>query len=119
LADLKAKFYETVKHDKIKFHDEDAEDPDWMIFQAYTLLIVAASEIENGVDNLWKRGKGMGGATTRTLAGSCLKIHSRHSHPEHISIGLKRSIGLKTSVTSPGMYFFLLSISSMAIEGIS
>jgi hypothetical protein len=60
LADPKAKFYETVNHDKITFHDEDAEDPDWKIHQAYTLLIAAASEIENGVENMWKRGKGMG-----------------------------------------------------------
>jgi hypothetical protein len=56
----KTDFYETVQHDKIKFHDEDAEDPDWEIHQAYTLLIAAASEIENGVENMWKRGKGMG-----------------------------------------------------------
>jgi hypothetical protein len=27
LEDPKAKFYETVKHNNIKFHDEDAEDP--------------------------------------------------------------------------------------------
>jgi hypothetical protein len=60
LADPKAEFYETVIHDKITFHDEDAEDPDWKIRQAYTLLIAAASKIENGVGNLWKRGKGMG-----------------------------------------------------------
>jgi hypothetical protein len=60
-----------------------------------------------------------GGATTQTLASSCLKIHSRHSIPEHISVGLKRSIGIKTSVTLPGMYFFLLSRSSMDVEGSS
>jgi hypothetical protein len=60
LADPKAEFYETFKHDKITFHDEDADDPDWEIRQAYTLLIAAASEIENGVENLWKRRKGMG-----------------------------------------------------------
>jgi hypothetical protein len=60
LADTKAEFYETVKHDKITFHDEDAEDPNCEIRQAYTLLIAVASEIHNGVDNLWKRGKVMG-----------------------------------------------------------
>jgi hypothetical protein len=60
LADPKAEFYETVKHHKIRFHDEDAEDPDWKICQAYKLLIAAAAEIENAVEKLWKRGKGMG-----------------------------------------------------------
>jgi hypothetical protein len=59
-ADQKDEFYEIVKNDKIKFHDEDAEDPDWNICQAYTLLIAASSEIENGVENLWKRAKVMG-----------------------------------------------------------
>jgi hypothetical protein len=120
-ADPKAEFYETVKHDKLKFHDEDAEDPDWKTRQAYTILIAAASEIENGFDNMWKRGKGMGwrDVTAHTLAGSCLKIHSRHSSPEHIYVGLKRSIGIKKSMTLPGMYFFLLSSSLIAVEGSS
>jgi hypothetical protein len=60
LADPKTEFHEIFKHDKIKFHDEDAENPDWNIHQAYTLLIAAASDIENGVENMWKCGKGMG-----------------------------------------------------------
>jgi hypothetical protein len=44
----------------IKFHDEDAEYPDRNICQSYTLLIAVASNIKNGVDNLWNRGKVMG-----------------------------------------------------------
>jgi hypothetical protein len=43
----KVEFYETFKHDKTKFHDEDADDSGWKIFQCYKLLIAAASEIEN------------------------------------------------------------------------
>jgi hypothetical protein len=58
-----------------------------------------------------------GSATTQTLAGSCLKMNSRHSSLEHISVGLKRIIGLTTSVTLPQMYFFLLSSSSIDVEG--
>jgi hypothetical protein len=45
-----------VKHYRIVFHDPDDDDPDWQVRQCYTLLISAASEIENGVENLWKRG---------------------------------------------------------------
>jgi hypothetical protein len=51
-----ADFYETVKHDRIVFHDPDDDDPDWQVRQCYTLLIAAASEIGNGVKNLWNRG---------------------------------------------------------------
>jgi hypothetical protein len=55
-ADHRSPFHSTVTNDKIKFKDPEAEDPDWQVKQAYTLLIAAASEIENGVENLWKRG---------------------------------------------------------------
>ena len=46
----------TVKNDKIKFHDENAEDPDWIVKQCYLLMLAAATENEVGVDNLWKKG---------------------------------------------------------------
>jgi hypothetical protein len=52
--------YETVKHNRIVFHDPDDDDLDWRVPQCYTLLIAAASEIENGVENLWKRGPANG-----------------------------------------------------------
>jgi hypothetical protein len=57
LADERVEFHSTFVNESIIFHDEDAEDPDWKINQCYTLLIVAASEMEMGVDNLWKKGK--------------------------------------------------------------
>jgi hypothetical protein len=40
----------------MQFHDSEAEDPDWMVKQCYTLIIAGASEMENGVENLWKKG---------------------------------------------------------------
>jgi hypothetical protein len=30
----------------MQFHDSEAEDPDWMVRQCYTLSIAGASEIE-------------------------------------------------------------------------
>jgi hypothetical protein len=42
--------------DGIKFHDEADADPDWKVKQCYTLVIAAATEIENGISNLWKKG---------------------------------------------------------------
>jgi hypothetical protein len=51
-----ALMYITVQREKIKFHDATAEDPDWLVRKCYLLLIAAASEVENGVENLWKRG---------------------------------------------------------------
>ena len=59
-ADPKSPYFATVRSDKIQFHDEDAEDPDWKVKRAYTLLIAAASEVESGVENLWKQGKSNG-----------------------------------------------------------
>jgi hypothetical protein len=54
--DPRSPYFTTVHNDRIKFHDAEADDPDWKVKQAYTLMIAAASEIENGVDNLWKHG---------------------------------------------------------------
>jgi hypothetical protein len=56
-ADHISPFHTTGKNDKIKFEDPEAEaDLDWKVKQAYTLMIAAASEIVNEVENLWKRG---------------------------------------------------------------
>jgi hypothetical protein len=49
-----------VKHDRIVFHDPNDDDPDWQVRQCYTLFIAAASQIENGVENLWMRGPANG-----------------------------------------------------------
>ena len=56
LSDSQANFHETYVNDKIQFHDPDDPDPDWKVNQGYTLIIAAATEIENGIDNLWKHG---------------------------------------------------------------
>ena len=60
LSSVEAPMYQTVLNDGIKFHDEEAEDPDWIIKQAYLLVLAAATESDVGVENLWKRGKSGG-----------------------------------------------------------
>ena len=45
-------YYSTVRNDKIKLHDPDTDDPDWMVKVAYTIMIAAVSEIETGVDTI-------------------------------------------------------------------
>jgi hypothetical protein len=50
----------TYINEKMQFHDSEAEDPDWMVRQCYTLIIAGASEMENGVENLWKKGAASG-----------------------------------------------------------
>jgi len=57
LSDNHAPYYKTVKADKIQFHNEADLDPDWKVKQCYVLLIAAATEMENGIENLWKHGK--------------------------------------------------------------
>ena len=59
-SDERAPWYQTVKSMNIKFHDPDADDPDWKVKQCYLLLIAACTEVEIGVMNLWKNGPSEG-----------------------------------------------------------
>jgi hypothetical protein len=58
--DPRADMHLTVKNDGIKFHDPEAEDPDWQVNHCYILLIVSASDMGKGAENLWKSGKASG-----------------------------------------------------------
>jgi hypothetical protein len=49
-----------------QFHDDESVDPDWLVKQCYTLLIAAVTEIERGVQNLWKSGELGGRHRNRT-----------------------------------------------------
>ena len=61
LSDPRAEYYQTVRASKIKFHDPNVDDdPDWKVKRCYTLLIAASSEVECGIENLWKCGTGNG-----------------------------------------------------------
>jgi Transposase IS4 len=55
-SDSRSPLFTTVKNDKIQFHDPNNEDPDWIVKQAYLLMLAAATEGDVGVENLWKRG---------------------------------------------------------------
>jgi hypothetical protein len=57
LSDPHAKWHNTTHDCWIKFHDLDDDDPDWKVHICYTLIIAAASEVANGVENLWKKGQ--------------------------------------------------------------
>jgi Transposase IS4 len=52
----KSPYFITVTNEKIAFHDPENDDPDWIVKQAYLLLIAAANEAEVGVESLWKIG---------------------------------------------------------------
>jgi hypothetical protein len=58
--DPRADMHLPVKNDGIKFHDPEAEDPDWQVKHCFILLIASASEMENGAENLWKSCKASG-----------------------------------------------------------
>jgi hypothetical protein len=60
LKDARCSMRDTVMHDKIKFHDADAADPDWKVKQGYLLLIAASSEVHVGMDKLWMKGPSLG-----------------------------------------------------------
>lgn len=55
-----ANHHQTVKSRKIKFHDADADDPDWRIKQCILLLIAGVTVVDCGVSNLWKSGRSCG-----------------------------------------------------------
>jgi len=66
-TDQRSPMFQTVREEKIHFHQEGVdEDPDWVVKQCYLLMIAAVTEAEVGVDNLWKRGESGG----------------RHKHPD-------------------------------------
>jgi hypothetical protein len=60
LSYSRATYYDTVKKDKILFYDSSSADPDWMVRQCYSLMIASATEVVNGIDNLWKSGSSVG-----------------------------------------------------------
>mmetsp|Transcript_9413 Transcript_9413/g.20280 ORF Transcript_9413/g.20280 Transcript_9413/m.20280 type:complete len:903 (+) Transcript_9413:61-2769(+) len=60
LSDPRCPRYDTAKNDKIVFHREDDEDPDKLIRLCITLMIVGSLKVQNGVENLWKRGPSEG-----------------------------------------------------------
>jgi len=64
--DVRSPMFQTVQDEKIMFHQEGEEDPDWVVKQCYLLMIAAVTEAEVGVENLWKRGESGG----------------RHKHPD-------------------------------------
>ena len=59
-SDRRSSLYVTVQNDKIRFHDPEEADPDWKVRQCYLVMIAAATELENGITNLWKSGKSLG-----------------------------------------------------------
>jgi hypothetical protein len=54
LSDSRASYHESMKADKIQFHGPADKDPDWKVKNFCLLLIAAATEVENGIENLWK-----------------------------------------------------------------
>lgn len=51
-SNINAPMCETVHNDKIKFHDPESADPDWLVKQCYLLMIAAVCEADKGVSNL-------------------------------------------------------------------
>jgi len=56
LTDQRATYHVTYMNQKMKFHDPNASNPDWKVKQGYLLMIAAATEVETGIENLWKSG---------------------------------------------------------------
>ena len=59
-SDRRSPYYSTVRDERIQFHDPEAADTDWFVKNCYLILIAASTEVEVGVENLWRRGKSNG-----------------------------------------------------------
>jgi hypothetical protein len=60
LQDARASHHSTYLQLGHTFHDQNATDPDWLVKQCYTLMIASVSEVECGIENLWKKGSSGG-----------------------------------------------------------
>ena len=64
LSSPQAKYHSTVEQDGIRFYQPDApwfkHDPDQLIRVCYTLMLCAANEVHQGIDNLWRHGPSPG-----------------------------------------------------------
>ena len=56
LSNPAAEYYSLVWSHKIQFFDVDDKDLDGKVKQCYLILIAAATETENGDENLWMKG---------------------------------------------------------------
>ena len=50
-------FYSTFRNDQIKFYDEDADDLEHLVKIACKIMISAVYEVDQSVENFWKRGR--------------------------------------------------------------
>jgi len=86
LSDSRASFHGTVVQDKIRFHDNNDPDPDWMVKQCYLLIIAEATEIFSGV---------------------CQKTNLKLFAQQHHFSGATKSIGTRTPEIYLGTFFYL------------
>ena len=49
--------YSAVRNDQIEFYDPEGDDPDHLAKIACAMMIAIVSEVEQYVENLWKRGR--------------------------------------------------------------
>jgi len=57
LSNPAAEYYSLVWSHKIQFFDVDDKDLDGKVKQCYLILIAAATKTENGIENLWMKGR--------------------------------------------------------------
>ena len=60
LRDDRCSMLRVIKKDGVKFHRPNNPDPDFLVKVCVMLVISAALEVHNGIENLWKRGLSYG-----------------------------------------------------------
>ena len=114
LSDPQAPYYDMVQYNKIKFQDPNDPDQDWKVKQCYEIIIAAVTEVENGIENLWKRGM----KKKRYMYpdfGWFIAINEFRAlcSAAPYTAGQMRSIGIIHNGTLPGMNSFPASTTTM------
>jgi hypothetical protein len=104
LSDSRASFHGTVVQDKIRFHDNNDPDPDWMVKQCHLLIIAGATEIFSGVSNL---GHLEGDKHIQALASMYRRINLKPFAQQHHFAGVTKSVG--TRIPEIYLTFFYFS----------
>jgi hypothetical protein len=70
--------HKTVRDKKIVFHDDNNDDPDWMVKKGYTLMIAVVTKVQNVIEPrifgsvvVW-----VGGISIQTAGSTCQRISS-------------------------------------------
>ena len=106
----------TVENDNTKFHDPEANDPDWIIKQAWLLMLAVAMDNNVGADKSWRKGPSGGRQNLQTLVSACPRNwFLAFQAGTAMWLVAKTTLGLPTRTRSPGPHSLVCQTASMRL----